>query len=56
MIIPSSSVNMERSENGNIEICRLLVVKNKFLTIKENKETKVKKNIKKISHKLLALY
>ena len=48
MLEPSSSVNMERLKDGNIELCRLFAVIKNFLN-KENKETKVKKNIKKIS-------
>ena len=49
MLLPSSSVNMERLKDGNVELCRLFTVINKFLTIKENKEIKAKKNIEKIS-------
>ena len=35
-------------KRGNVELRRLLTVINKFLDIKENKEIKVKKTVKKI--------
>ena len=41
MVVPSSLTNTERLKNGNAESGCLL-------KIKENKEIKVKKNIKKI--------
>ena len=31
MVIPSSSVTMERLKDGNVELCELFVVINKFL-------------------------
>ena len=48
MTVLSSSVNMERLKYGNVELCSLFGVINKFLD-KENKEIKVTKSIKKIS-------
>ena len=38
-----------RLKDGNIELCTLFIVINKFLNYQKNKEIKVKKNIKKIS-------
>ena len=43
MVIQSSSVNMERLKDGNLQLRRL------FVENKENKEIKLKKNNKKIS-------
>ena len=31
IIVPPSSVNMERLKDGNVELCRLFAVINKFL-------------------------
>ena len=48
MIVLSSSVNIERLKDGNVDLCRLSAFINKFLN-KENKQIKFKKNIQKIA-------
>ena len=52
MVVQSSSVNMERLKDGNIELCRLFVVTNTFIFsffLSKTKKKEIEKNIKKIS-------
>ena len=41
MVISSSSVNMKRLKDGNIELCRLFVFINEFLFLFSIKQMKV---------------
>ena len=36
MVLPSSTVNMERLKDGNVELCKLLVVMTSIANVKPN--------------------